>query len=152
MSSACKMPVIVSSAPVPSHRAASRALATSVTRRVRSTDSRPTTEVLISSFDRRTSTFRPFMVEGSKVTSSKATSPSVIWPPSPMNPAVRPLTIRGTRTGLDESRMTGPAARNVEACSSGWTSRLATCDWMRVELPEVTSMAIVVVPYVAVSF
>ena len=50
--------------PVPSHRAASRALATSVTRRVRSTASRPTTEVRISSLTSFTSTFRPLKVRG----------------------------------------------------------------------------------------
>jgi hypothetical protein len=52
------------------------------------------------------------------MTSSNATSPAVIWAPSATNPAVTPLTMRGTRTGLELSRMTGPAARNVLDCST----------------------------------
>ncbi len=50
--------------PVPSHSAASSALATSVTSRVRSTASRPTTEVRISSLLSFTNTFSPFNVRG----------------------------------------------------------------------------------------
>ena len=96
-----KMPLMVFDVPAPSHRAASSALATSVTSRVRSTASRPTTEVRISSLLSFTNTLRPLRVEGSRVTSSNATSPSLIWAPSATNPAVTPLTIRGTRTGLD---------------------------------------------------
>ena len=63
--------------------------------------------------DSFTRTFKPLRVDGSRVTSSKATSPSEIWAPSATNPAVTPLTMRGTRSGLDESSTTGPAARNV---------------------------------------
>ena len=75
--------------------------------------------VRISSLDSFTNTLRPFKVHGSKVTSSNATSPSLIWAPSATNPAVTPLTMRGTRTGLDESSTTGPAARNVRGLLEG---------------------------------
>jgi hypothetical protein len=112
---------------------------TSATRFFVDTASRPTTEVLINSLLSLTRTFKPFKVLGSKVISSNATSPSLICAPSATNPAVTPLAIRGTRTGIEKSRTTGPAAGNVLACSSGCTNRDATCDWMRVVLPLVTS-------------